>query len=208
MCQLDNIVLLFLHLVLFLNQWKQQGQNVLHLLVASELTFGLHLILAEWTFLLAIKESSLGINWVLTISVSNALDTPCRRSAGNASRLQGWQSCSCRSCSRSCLRWMRRCWSWGGWGRSRVIRLLEGSVQSCIRSHRGAHHRFHLYDRLVHHTCLESDWLGSLSWPVSTHSFAVARIAWSSLAGFAWRRNPFLSESVEFSTMCNFELLI
>ena len=61
-CQLQLMVLSFLHLVFFLNQWKQQGQNGLHLLVASELTMGLHLILAEWTFLLAIKESSLRIN--------------------------------------------------------------------------------------------------------------------------------------------------
>ena len=54
-CYLGNIVRFFLHFVLFLNQWKQQGQNGLHLLVASELTMSLHLILAEWAFLLAIR---------------------------------------------------------------------------------------------------------------------------------------------------------
>ena len=51
--QLDNIRLRLLHLVLLLNQWKEQGQYFCHLGVGSELTFGLHLILTQWTFFLA-----------------------------------------------------------------------------------------------------------------------------------------------------------
>ena len=139
------------------------------------------------------KELSLGFNWILTMSASTALDTPCRRNAGSALRPRGCASCSCRFCSRSSQLSLTCCRLWVGWGQSQVIQHLEGSTQSCIRYHRGVRHRSHLCDRLVHHTCLESDWRGSPLLPGSVQSFAATRTAWSSLASFALRRNPFLS---------------
>ena len=53
MRHIDNIRLILLLFVFLLNQWQKQGQDLLHLGVGAKFTMGLHLILAEWTFLLA-----------------------------------------------------------------------------------------------------------------------------------------------------------